>query len=81
MVSEMDGDILEFQELLSVDMTGDDLRAFMNDLGLTLAEMCNLPDVDVLERLSQMQVQKHSSLKERTPSCQKLPHRPRRATL
>lgn len=44
LVSETDGAISEFQELLSAEMKGGDLRAFLNERELTIVGMSQVPE-------------------------------------
>lgn len=72
-VSETDGATLVFQDLLHVNMKGGDLRAFLNDRGLTLVGMSQASEEHILETLFRTQVQKDSGLKEHLSCYERLP--------
>ena len=48
--------ILEFEDLLRVDMRGDNLRAFITDWGLVLCSLKELPAKDIQESLFRRQL-------------------------
>jgi hypothetical protein len=72
-ISEVDGQMLDFQDLLAVHMTGEELRRFMNDWEMTLTGMRKLPEEDVLETLFRRQIQRHPGFREHTAYYERLP--------
>ena len=71
-ISEVDGQMLDFQDLLAVHMVGDELRRFINDWEMTLTGMRKLPDGDVLETLFRRQIAKHSGFREHMAHYERL---------
>jgi hypothetical protein len=63
-ISEVDGQMLDFQDLVAVHMVGEELRRFMNDWEMTLTGMRKLPEEDVLETLFRRQIQRHPGFRE-----------------
>ena len=49
--SEVEGDMLDMQDLLAVRMVSEDLRKFLNDWEMTLAGMRVVPQMELLETL------------------------------
>ena len=62
-ISATEGSILEFEDLLAVELKGDNLRAFLNDWESTLLGLKKRPEVDVLESLFNKQLKKSEQLK------------------
>ena len=50
-ISETEGAVLDFRDLMEVKLLGDDLRRFMNDWEMTLTGMKKVPDETVLESM------------------------------
>ena len=63
-VSEAEGHILDFQDLIAVRMHGDDLRAFLDEWELTLAGMNKIPAEEYLEPMFRSHIERHPGLKE-----------------
>ncbi len=72
-ISEVDGQMLDFQDLLAVHMVGEELRRFMNDWEMILTGMRKLPEEDVLETLFRRQIQRHSGFREHMAYYERLP--------
>jgi hypothetical protein len=72
-ISEVDGQMLDFQDLLAVHMVGEELRRFMNDWEMTLTGMRKLPEEDVLETLFRRQIQRHPGFREHMAYYERLP--------
>lgn len=72
-VCETDGAILEFQDLLNIEMQGGGLRAFLNEWEIARVGMSKVPTTDVLEILFRIHIQKHSGLKEHLSYYERLP--------
>ena len=49
-VSESEGAVLDFRDLMAVNMVGDNLRAFLNDWEMTLSGMKKAPSEEILRR-------------------------------
>ena len=54
-ISETEGAVLDFRDLMEVKLRGDDLRRFMNDWEMTLTGMKKVPDETVLESMFRVQ--------------------------
>ena len=72
-ISEVDGQMLDFQDLLAVHMVGEELRRFMNDWEMTVTGMRKLPEEDVLETLFRRQIQRHPGFREHMAYYERLP--------
>ena len=72
-ISEVDGQMLDFQDPLAVHMVGEELRRFMNDWEMTLTGMRRLPEEDVLETLFRRQIQRHPGFREHMAYYERLP--------
>ena len=62
-VSETDGAMLDWDELLSVELRGDNLQQFLSDLETTLLSINGLPDSSFLETLFRKQLKKMNNSK------------------
>ena len=63
-ISEAEGSVLDFQDLMQVRMKNDDLRTFLTDWEMVLTGMARIPDEDILEAMFKSQVQRHPGLRE-----------------
>jgi hypothetical protein len=63
-VSEAEGQVLNFQDLLNVSLQGDKLRAFMATWDSVLGGMRDVPPEHILEHLFLIQVRKCGAIKE-----------------
>ncbi len=72
-IREVDGQMLDFQDLLAVHMVGDELRRFTSDWEMTLTGMRELPELDVLEALFRRQIAKHPGFREHMAHYERLP--------
>ena len=62
-LSEVDGAMLEWEELLSVELKGDNLQQFENDWGAMCLVVRELPDEKFLETIYRKQLDKSDQLK------------------
>ena len=62
-LSEVDGAMLEWEELLSVELKGDNLQQFENDWGAMCLVVRELPDEKILETIYRKQLDKSDQLK------------------
>ena len=63
-LSEAEGSILEFNDLLSVELRGDNLMAFKNDWEMVMSGLKVIPSAAILESLVLKQLQKSHQLKD-----------------
>ena len=63
-VSETEGALLEFEDLLKVELKGDNLLGLKNNWDFVLASLKTRPSDDVLESLFRRQLQRSQQLKE-----------------
>ena len=62
-LSTEDGAILEFEDLLQVELRGDNLRAFQNDWEFVLSGLWNLPTPGIMESLYRKQLTESVQMK------------------
>ena len=72
-ITEAEGHIMDFSDLMSVKMYGDDLRSFHNDWEMTLVSMHSVPEKALLESMFRTQIEKHPGLKEDMAYYERLP--------
>ena len=61
---EVEGSILEFEDILAVEVRGENLKQFINDWDLVLTQIDEHPSPKVMESLFRKQVDRISELKE-----------------
>ena len=61
-LSEVDGAMLEWEELLSVELKGDNLQLFENDWSAVCLVVRELPDDKFLETIYRKQLDKSNQL-------------------
>ena len=70
--SEVDGQLLEYDDLLAVRLHQDDLRRFLNDWEMTMSGMKRVPDDDLLETLFRRELKKFSGFRENMAHYERL---------
>ena len=63
-LSDIDGAMLEWDELLQVELKGDNLQQFQNDWDSTCLSVKELPDARFKESLYRKQLEKSDQLKQ-----------------
>jgi len=63
-VSEIEGALLSFEDLLHVSLKGDNVRAFVNEWEAVIIALKPIPEENVLESLFRRQLEASSQLKE-----------------
>ena len=63
-ISETEGTILEFEDLLHVELKGDNLMAFKNAWELVLAGLKTTPSEEIMESLVRRQLERSVQLRE-----------------
>ena len=71
-ISETEGAVLDFRDLMDVKLRGDDLRRFLNDWGLTLAGMKSVPEDTILESMFRVQIENYPGLREQMAYYERL---------
>ena len=64
---------MDFSDLMSVKMYGNDLRSFHNDWEMTLVSMHKVPEKFLPESMFRTQLEKHLGLKEGMAYYERLP--------
>ena len=72
-ITEAEGHIMDFSDLMYVKMYGDDLRSFHNDWEVILISMHKVPEKALLESMFRTQIEKHLGLKEDMAYYERLP--------
>ncbi len=73
-ISQAEGSLLEFQDLLNVKLQGDGLRTFLNDWDSVLLAMAQEPPVEILETLFRLQIQRYQPLRDQLAYYDRLDH-------
>ena len=66
-ISEVDGAILEWEEVLHVELRGDNFQQFENEWGSMCLNIRELPDEKLLENIYRKQLDKSGQLKKAMP--------------
>ena len=63
-ISEAEGYVVEFRDLMAVTVQGGDLKSFLTEWDVIMAGIRKVPDEDILESMFRKQVEKHPLLRE-----------------